>query len=42
MPPIEFIPLLERSREIVPVGRWVLDEAARQCRALAGGRATPS
>ncbi len=31
--PLEFIPLLERSREIVPVGRWVLNEAVRQCRA---------
>ena len=30
--PVEFIPLLERSREIVPVGRWVLEEATRQCR----------
>jgi EAL domain-containing protein (putative c-di-GMP-specific phosphodiesterase class I) len=30
--PDEFVPLLERSREIVPVGRWVLHEAARQCR----------
>jgi diguanylate cyclase (GGDEF)-like protein len=30
--PIEFIPLLEHSREIVPIGRWVLDEAAHQCR----------
>ena len=30
--PVEFVPLLERSREIIPVGRWVLHEAAGQCR----------
>lgn len=30
--PIEFIPLLEQSREIVPIGRWVLEESAHQCR----------
>jgi len=29
--PREFVPLLERSRQIVPVGRWVLEEAASQC-----------
>ena len=29
--PEEFVPLLERSRQIVPVGRWVLEEAASQC-----------
>jgi diguanylate cyclase len=29
--PDEFVPLLERSREIIPVGRWVLHEATRQC-----------
>jgi diguanylate cyclase (GGDEF)-like protein len=31
--PAEFVPLLERSREIVPVGRWVLEESVAQCRA---------
>jgi len=31
--PNEFIPLLERSREIVPIGRWVLHESTGQCRA---------
>jgi EAL domain-containing protein (putative c-di-GMP-specific phosphodiesterase class I) len=30
--PVEFIPLLERSRDIVHVGRWVLEEATSQCR----------
>ena len=30
--PVEFIPLLEQSREIISVGRWVLGEATRQCR----------
>jgi diguanylate cyclase (GGDEF)-like protein len=30
--PVEFIPLLEQSRQIIPVGRWVLCEATRQCR----------
>jgi diguanylate cyclase len=32
VPPGEFVPLLEQSRQIVPVGRWVLEEAAFQCR----------
>ncbi len=31
--PVEFIPLLEQSREIIPIGRWVLCEATGQCRA---------
>ncbi len=30
--PVEFIPLLEQSREIIPIGRWVLHEATKQCR----------
>jgi len=29
--PERFVPLLEQSRQIVPVGRWVLEEAAAQC-----------
>jgi diguanylate cyclase (GGDEF)-like protein len=30
--PAEFVPLLEQSRQIVSVGRWVLEEATFQCR----------
>ncbi len=33
VPPVEFIPLLEQSREIVAIGHWVLEEATRQGRA---------
>jgi EAL domain-containing protein (putative c-di-GMP-specific phosphodiesterase class I) len=29
--PGEFVPLLEQSRQIVAVGRWILEEAAHQC-----------
>jgi diguanylate cyclase (GGDEF)-like protein len=32
VPPSDFIPLLERSGEIVSVGRWVLNQALGQCR----------
>jgi len=32
VPPGEFVPLLEQSRQIVPVGRWVLEESTFQCR----------
>lgn len=30
VPPIRFIHLLERSREILPVGAWIIQEACRQ------------
>jgi len=30
--PMEFIPILEETKLILPVGRWVFDEAARVCR----------
>ena len=37
IPPSDFIPLLERSGEIVPVGRWVLSQALNQCRCWRDG-----
>ena len=30
--PVDFIPLLESSRLIIPVGRWVLEQAAQVCK----------
>lgn len=32
MPPSEFVPILEQSKLICPVGIWVLDTALEQCR----------
>lgn len=32
--PVEFVPLLEESGLIIPVGRWVLNEAMRFCRQM--------
>ena len=32
IPPFRFIPLLEKSREIIPVGRWIIQESCRQLR----------
>lgn len=34
--PVEFIPLLEESGLIIPVGRWVLSEAMAFCRKMQG------
>lgn len=34
IPPLKFVPLLEESGLIIPVGKWVLQQAARVCSEL--------
>ncbi|HBF7898805.1 GGDEF and EAL domain-containing protein [Clostridioides difficile] len=32
VPPVEFIPILEQSNLIIPVGKWIIKEAVKQCK----------
>lgn len=32
MSPVEFVPLLEESSLIIPLGKWVIEQAVRQCK----------
>jgi len=41
IPPVRFIPQLERNGLIIPVGRWVLETACREIAELGAKRATP-
>lgn len=39
VPPLTFIPLLERSGLIVQVGKWIFEEAVKQCSRWSAGKA---
>lgn len=34
VPPGEFIPLLEKSRLIIPIGKWIFEQAVRACKTI--------
>ena len=33
MSPVDFVPLLEESALIIPLGKWIIENAVRQCKA---------
>ena len=32
MSPVDFIPLLEESSLIIPLGKWIINQAVQQCK----------
>ncbi len=32
LPPLEFIPILEKTRLIIPAGHWIIEEAVKACK----------